>query len=269
MTDPVLGNKAEEQAQFEQGKDFSVLNRSSVGPGDDLRIKFADEDGELALRPDRPEPTAQTGAISLDTTQNHQLMSQLIEEPEQLDFVHPSIGHVITSNSRMARAQARNRNREELIWYGIRPKMLFAALDLPLNSNARVVVRMDSMESEYSCQHCHGTGHTGEACKAHAEFDCGHCLVLGFGRETKHSSGFTICANCRGTGWRGGIIIPEIAQNLPVTGIVVSLGPNTMVCKLGDRVLHSRYAGHNIDTPEKERFTIMRESEILGLIRDK
>lgn len=53
-----------------------------------------------------------------------------------------------------------------------------------------------------------------------------------------------------------------------MTGHVVSVGPQTLLAQLGDRVLFSKYAGHNINN-EHGSFQIMRESEILMLIKEK
>ena len=49
--------------------------------------------------------------------------------------------------------------------------------------------------------------------------------------------------------------------------MVVSIGPDTKLLKLGDRVLHSKYAGHTLEM-KNETYTYMREHEVISLLRE-
>src|SRR5262249_1288193 len=97
---------------------------------------------------------------------------------------------------------------------------------------------------------------------------CRSCQVLGYDRDVKHACGFTICESCRGAGSAGGIVIPETAKSQPISGIIVSCGQEVGLYQLGDRVLHSKYAGHTLVTPEGEEYTTMREHEVLQLLKE-
>lgn len=275
--DPRPGNRASEQAQAERGADFSRLNESGLPPTPEpieVTVKGGNGD-DLELDPEHLEKVAESAMvrslqrrIELEHTEDDLLMAQLTEEPQNL-FMVPGAGEVRTSESRLTKALSRNRNREELIWYGVTPKDLMAC------TGDRVIIRQDTLESEYSCPECKGEGYGEEVCdgcrgeQKRDGADCRACVVSGYSRSAKWSCGKRPCAACRGVGWRAGVIIPEVAQTRPVSGIVVSLGPNTNLSKLGDRVLHSKFSGHCLTTPNGESFTIMRESEILSLIREK
>ncbi|MBK8634152.1 MAG: co-chaperone GroES [Saprospiraceae bacterium] len=68
---------------------------------------------------------------------------------------------------------------------------------------------------------------------------------------------------------KGGIIIPDTAQEKPQKGVVVAVGPgkddNKMTVKKGDTVLYGKYAGQEISY-EGEDFLIMREDDILVIL---
>src|SRR5262249_47811095 len=148
--------------------------------------------------------------------------------------------------------------RGQLVYYAIRPHTAAAMF------GDRILVKRDTMESAYSCRHCRGKGHTEEICPTckgetqenigGALHPCRSCQVLGYDRENMVPRGFVKCEPCLGSGWAGGIVKPEVAQSAPVCGIVVSVGPDCVNLQLGDRVLHSRYAGHGTDTPEGETY---------------
>ncbi len=75
---------------------------------------------------------------------------------------------------------------------------------------------------------------------------------------------------------KGGILLPDSAQEKPKEGTVVAVGPGkvndegkreTMIVKKGDRVLFSAYAGTEVKQPsEDEEYIIMSEDEILGVL---
>ncbi len=73
---------------------------------------------------------------------------------------------------------------------------------------------------------------------------------------------------------KGGIIIPETAQEKPLEGKVIAVGKGRILedgsvrpldVKADDRVLFSKYAGTEIKI-EGEEFLMLREDDILGVI---
>lgn len=71
-----------------------------------------------------------------------------------------------------------------------------------------------------------------------------------------------------------GIVIPETAEDKPVVGKVIAVGPGKlnekgeripMSVKVGDKVLFTKYAPNEIKVEGKEYLTI-REDEILAII---
>ena len=75
---------------------------------------------------------------------------------------------------------------------------------------------------------------------------------------------------------KGGIFIPDSAQEKPKEGTVVEIGPGkvndegkreTMCVKKGDKVLFSSYSGTEVKQPnEDEEYIIMSEDDILGVL---
>ncbi len=67
-----------------------------------------------------------------------------------------------------------------------------------------------------------------------------------------------------------GIIIPDTAQEKPQKGSVVAVGKGTkenpITVKVGDTVLYSKYGGTELKH-EKEDYLIMKESDILAIIK--
>jgi chaperonin GroES len=72
----------------------------------------------------------------------------------------------------------------------------------------------------------------------------------------------------------GGIIIPDTAQEKPVEGDVIAVGPGArgedgkvqpLDVKTGDRVLFGKWSGTEIKI-DGEELMIMKESDIMGLI---
>lgn len=68
----------------------------------------------------------------------------------------------------------------------------------------------------------------------------------------------------------GGIIIPDSAKEKPLQGEVLAVGNGTkdesMVLKVGDRVLYGKYAGTELEL-DGEKFIIMRQNDILAVIQ--
>ena len=76
---------------------------------------------------------------------------------------------------------------------------------------------------------------------------------------------------------RGGIIIPDTAQEKPQEGEVVAVGPGArdedgerieLDVKVGDRILFGKWSGTEVKV-DGEELLIMKESDIMGVIEDK
>jgi chaperonin GroES len=73
---------------------------------------------------------------------------------------------------------------------------------------------------------------------------------------------------------RGGIIIPDTAQEKPMEGEIVAVGPGARAddgtlqpldVKAGDRVLFGKWSGTEVKI-DGEDLVIMKESDIMGII---
>jgi co-chaperonin GroES (HSP10) len=260
VSDPKLtGNVSDELGQAERGADFESVNRSSLLQDvEPLRVTVESDGKDLLLRPEhhQGQQLARRGPGNLQQSARDELAAQVFADSSMM---HPASQRI-----------QRKPQRGSLVWYSFRKTMAAAMW------GDRILLKQDAMESAYSCRNCKGTGHTDEICPTckggHTDIDgvssCRSCQVLGYGFEAKHAAGFVPCGSCAGAGWAGGIVVPEVAQSQPITGIVVSIGPECVDLRLGDRVLHSKYAGHAVTTPEGETFTTMHEHEVLWLLRD-
>ena len=75
---------------------------------------------------------------------------------------------------------------------------------------------------------------------------------------------------------RGGIILPETAQEKPKVGEVIAAGPGKideegvaqkMCIRVGDQVLFSSYAGSEVKSDEEGvEYLILSEDDILGVL---
>jgi chaperonin GroES len=76
---------------------------------------------------------------------------------------------------------------------------------------------------------------------------------------------------------KGGILLPDSAQEKPKEGTVIEVGPGKvnddgklepMNVKVGDRVLFTSYAGTEVKdlSTNDEEFLIMAEDDILGIL---
>lgn len=75
---------------------------------------------------------------------------------------------------------------------------------------------------------------------------------------------------------KGGIILPDTAQEKPKEGVIISVGPGKvddqgnrqpLHVKVGDRVLFSSYAGTEVkDNEGEEDFLILSVEDILGIL---
>ena len=75
---------------------------------------------------------------------------------------------------------------------------------------------------------------------------------------------------------KGGIIIPDTAQEKPMQGEVVAVGPGRATTtanpdppgvKVGDRVLFGKWSGTEVKL-DGEDLLIMKESDIMGVVED-
>lgn len=75
---------------------------------------------------------------------------------------------------------------------------------------------------------------------------------------------------------KGGIVLPDTAKEKPQEGKVIAVGKGkvsdsghvqTLEVKVGDRVLYGKYSGSEITTKEGEELLIMREEDILAILK--
>jgi chaperonin GroES len=77
---------------------------------------------------------------------------------------------------------------------------------------------------------------------------------------------------------KGGILLPDSAQEKPKEGTVIAVGPGkiddegktiTMNVKKGDRVLFSTYSGTEVSsTGDDVQYLIISEDDLLGIIEN-
>ena len=76
---------------------------------------------------------------------------------------------------------------------------------------------------------------------------------------------------------KGGIIIPETAQEKPQEGEIVAVGPGArdedgerieMDLQVGDRILFGKWSGTEVKI-DGEDLLIMKESDVMGVIEEK
>ena len=72
----------------------------------------------------------------------------------------------------------------------------------------------------------------------------------------------------------GGIILPDTAKEKPQIGKIIAVGPGKLLedgkrsemnVKKNDEVIYARYIGSEVDV-DGEKFVVLRESDILGII---
>lgn len=73
---------------------------------------------------------------------------------------------------------------------------------------------------------------------------------------------------------KGGIILPDTAKEKPAEGTVIAVGPGKLLdngsrgafqIKENDRVIYSKYAGHDI-TIDGEEYKVIQESDVYAVI---
>jgi len=74
----------------------------------------------------------------------------------------------------------------------------------------------------------------------------------------------------------GGIVLPDTAKEKPQEGQVLAVGDGKMLesgkvqplqVKVGDHVLYGKYSGTEIKTKEGEDVLILKEEDVLGIIK--
>ena len=145
----------------------------------------------------------------------------------------------------------------ESIWFEVGEVGFAAAGD-------RLVIEEDQFRSGYECKRCGGSGRVVcQDCfkgfsKLNGQVKCKTCRG-----ETTH-----ICPECDGKG--GLLIVAEVSQRRPTTGIVRSAGEGCKVYKVGDAVLFSNFAGFAIDLNRAGIpvcLRILHETEVLTKVR--
>ncbi len=75
---------------------------------------------------------------------------------------------------------------------------------------------------------------------------------------------------------KGGIVLPDTAKEKPQEGKIVAVGKGKMLengklqpleIKVGDKVLYAKYSGTEITTKQGEELLILREEDILAIIK--
>ena len=75
---------------------------------------------------------------------------------------------------------------------------------------------------------------------------------------------------------KGGIVLPETAKEKPQEGKIVAVGRGKVLdnghvqaleLKVGDRILYGKYSGSEITTKDGEELLIMREEDVLAVIK--
>ena len=75
---------------------------------------------------------------------------------------------------------------------------------------------------------------------------------------------------------KGGIVLPDSANEKPQEAKVVAVGKGKVLengtvqapeVKVGDKVLYGKYSGNEITTKEGEELLILREEDILAIIK--
>ena len=127
----------------------------------------------------------------------------------------------------------------------------------------RVLIQEDEFKSGYECSTCGGGGKV--TCDACGGAGVSKTSAVGARCSTCEGSGKLTCSECGGKG--GVLVVPEVSQRRPTTGVVVSAGPKCKELKTGDSVLYSNFAGYVIDlmrAGEPVVLRILHETEILA-----
>jgi co-chaperonin GroES (HSP10) len=143
----------------------------------------------------------------------------------------------------------------------------------------RIIIREDEHKSGYECLRCMDKEHRTLEGKEVSVLTCEECK--GSGKRPKAGNaeltvkcsdcggrGFAPCPECGGKGTSTGIIIPDSQKSEPMTGGVVSVGPDAKVYVVGDRVMFPSYAGHRSTITTKEKATGRKEKVRVRFIQE-
>jgi co-chaperonin GroES (HSP10) len=143
----------------------------------------------------------------------------------------------------------------------------------------RVIIREDEHRSGYECLKCMDKEHHTIEGKEVSVLTCEECK--GSGKRPKAGNaeltvkcsdcegrGFIPCPECKGKGTSTGIIIPDNQKSEPMTGEVVSVGPDAKSYHLGDRVMFPSYAGNRSTLTATEKKTGRKEEVRVRIIQD-
>lgn len=65
---------------------------------------------------------------------------------------------------------------------------------------------------------------------------------------------------------KGGIYLPEAAQEKPKQGEVIAVGPEEMEVTMGDTVLFGSFAGTEVKGDEEHEYLILKEEDLLAIV---
>lgn len=75
---------------------------------------------------------------------------------------------------------------------------------------------------------------------------------------------------------KGGILLPDTAKEKPQEGEIIAVGKGKVLdsgatqaleVKVGDKILYGKYSGNEITTKDGDELLIMREEDILAIIK--
>ncbi len=75
---------------------------------------------------------------------------------------------------------------------------------------------------------------------------------------------------------KGGIVLPDSVKEKPQEGKIIAIGKGKVLdsgevrapeVKVGDRVLYGKYSGTEITTKDGEELLIMKEEDILAIVK--
>jgi chaperonin GroES len=96
--------------------------------------------------------------------------------------------------------------------------------------------------------------------------------------KIKPLGNFVLIQRSKAQTTKGGILLPDTAQEKPREGEVLAVGPGkfdengrqlTLSVKVGDRVLFSSYSGTEVKNPSQdneEEYLLIKEDDILGIL---
>ena len=127
----------------------------------------------------------------------------------------------------------------------------------------KIIILIDKFKSGYECKDCNETGFFA-SCECERN---GHAGENRLGGTCRYCNGRYAelrgqdCKACKGTG--STIVVPENAKAIPTSGIIVSIGPECKVRKIGERVLFGAHTGYYLPFKGNAKLRCMREDEPL------